>query len=57
MPQTLRTVLLTGLAWFMPLHALDATTGQWHPAEAVELNSALAGVRRFLISCTVQMGD
>jgi hypothetical protein len=57
MPQTLRTVLLTGLAWFMPLHALDATTGQWHPAEAAELKSALAGVRRFLISSTVQMED
>jgi hypothetical protein len=40
MPQTLRTLLLTCLAWFMPLHALDATTGQWHSAEAAELSSA-----------------
>jgi hypothetical protein len=40
MPQTLRTLLLTCLAWFMPLHALDVTTGQWHSAEAAELSSA-----------------
>jgi hypothetical protein len=40
MPQTLRTLLLICLAWFMPLHALDATTGQWHSAEAAELSSA-----------------
>jgi hypothetical protein len=40
MPQTVRTLLLTCLAWFMPLHALDATTGQWHSAEATELSSA-----------------
>ena len=25
----------------MPLHALDATTGQWHSAEAAELSSAV----------------
>jgi hypothetical protein len=40
MPHALRTLLLTCLASFMPLHALDATTGQWHPAAAAELSSA-----------------
>jgi hypothetical protein len=40
MPQSLRTLLLTCLAWFMPLRALNAGTGQWHSAEAAELRRA-----------------
>jgi hypothetical protein len=41
----LQTILLTCLAWFMPLHALDAMTGQWHSAEAVALGRAAGHVR------------
>jgi hypothetical protein len=39
-PQTVQTLLLTCVAWFNPVHALDATTGQCHSAEAAELSSA-----------------
>jgi hypothetical protein len=38
MPQSIRTLLLNCLAWFIPPHALDAATGQWCSAEAACLS-------------------